>query len=161
MRKLIAIIALFALMSLTLSAKSIPEKLDRFVDEAELKCDKYTSSDWEKSTSEYRDLVRKYYASRDEFSDAEKMMAARAMGRYHALLLKRGVNTGISKLSDIGITMPEYIKGFSGNVEGFNLNEALKDFFDKIDIEKALDDFGKTLEGIFGTPETAEPQPES
>ncbi len=137
-------------MSLSLAAKSIPEKIDGFVDKVELNCEKYTDSDWEKATNEYKELVSKYYDNREEYTDAEKMMAARAMGRFHALLLKNGINKGLSRLGDFGTTLPEYIKGFSGNVEGFQLGSALKEFIDKIDIESAMNDLEKALEGIFG-----------
>lgn len=159
MKRILVLIAFIGLMNLSLSARSIPEKLDRFVDDVELRCDRYTESDWEKATDEYHSLISKYYADRENFSDAEKMMAARAMGRFHALLIKNGINKGLSRLGDFTSTIPGYVQGFSDNVEGFELGNAIKEFIDKIDIEKALNDFGKALDSLFRTTEPSAMQP--
>ena len=61
------------------SSSNVPQKLDSFVDKAELESSDYDAEDWQKSMSRYEKLVEEYSYSGKEYSDAEKQMAARAM----------------------------------------------------------------------------------
>ena len=51
---------------------SIPEKLDRFVDKAELNSSSYDANDWQKSLNQYAELVNELSSSGKQYSDAEK-----------------------------------------------------------------------------------------
>lgn len=77
------------------------------MDKTELNASSYSQSDWEKSAIEYQKLVDDYMYSGKEYTDAEKEMAARAMGRYHALLVKNGIESPERKLQspDIPLSM--------------------------------------------------------
>lgn len=55
--------------------------LDSFVDNAELNSSDYDAEDWQKSMLQYERLVEEYSNSGKEYTDAEKQMTARAMGR--------------------------------------------------------------------------------
>ena len=61
------------------SSSNIPQKLDSFVDNAELKSSDYDAEDWQKSMLQYEKLVDEYSNSGKEYTDAEKQMAVRAM----------------------------------------------------------------------------------
>mgnify|MGYP000399369168 FL=1 len=56
------------------------QKLDSFVDNAELKSDSYNAQQWANSMKQFEKLVEDYNAPGKTYSEAEKQMAARAMG---------------------------------------------------------------------------------
>lgn len=96
--KHVLIVAVMTVLMASCASQSAPQKLDNFVDKTELNASSYSQSDWEKSAIEYQKLVDDYMYSGKEYTDAEKEMAARAMGRYHALLVKNGIESPERKL---------------------------------------------------------------
>ncbi len=117
------------------SSSNVPQKLDSFVDKAELESSDYDAEDWQKSMSRYEILVEEYSYSGKEYSDAEKQMAARAMGRYHSLIIKNGIEQSAAYLKELESILPSYLEGL---VDGLGENS---------------EDLGKTLEGIFNSEE--------
>ena len=117
------------------SSSNVPQKLDSFVDKAELESSDYDAEDWQKSMSRYEKLVEEYSYSGKEYSDAEKQMAARAMGRYHSLLIKNGIEQSAAYLKELESILPSYLEGL---VDGLGENS---------------EDLGKTREGIFNSEE--------
>lgn len=75
------IIVLTSAFIVACSSSNIPQKLDSFVDNAELNSSDYDAEDWQKSMLQYERLVEEYSNSGKEYTDAEKQMTARAMGR--------------------------------------------------------------------------------
>lgn len=134
------------------SSSNIPQKLDSFVYNAELNSSDYDAGDWQKSMSQYERLVEEYSASGKEYSDAEKQMAARAMGRYHSLLIKNGIEQSAAYLKELESILPSYLEGL---VEGLGENseeigKTLEGIFNSEELEKAFEDLGNKLEGIIG-----------
>lgn len=121
----------------TCSSSNIPQKLDSFVDNAELKSNDYDAEDWQKSMLQYEELVEEFSNSGKEYSNAEKQMAARAMGRYHSLLIKNGIEQSAAYLKELESILPSYLEGL---VDGLGENS---------------EEFGKTLEGICNSEEKA------
>ena len=121
----------------TCSSSNIPQKLDSFVDNAELKSNDYDAEDWQKSMLQYEELVEEFSNSGKEYSNAEKQMAARAMGRYHSLLIKNGIEQSAAYLKELESILPSYLEGL---VDGLGENS---------------EEFGKTLEGICNSGEKA------
>ena len=119
----------------TCSSSNIPQKLDSFVDNAELKSNDYDAEDWQKSMLQYEELVEEFSNSGKEYSNAEKQMAARAMGRYHSLLIKNGIEQSAAYLKELESILPSYLEGL---VDGLGENS---------------EEFGKTLEGICNSEE--------
>lgn len=119
----------------TCSSSNIPQKLDSFVDNAELKSNDYDAEDWQNSMLQYEELVEELSNSGKEYSNAEKQMAARAMGRYHSLLIKNGIEQSAAYLKELEAILPSYLEGL---VDGLGENS---------------EEFGKTLEGIFNSEE--------
>ena len=84
---------------------------------------------------QYERLVEEYSNSGKEYTDAEKQMTARAMGRYHSLLIKNGVEQSAAYLKELEAILPSYLEGL---VDGLGENS---------------EELGKTLEGIFNSEE--------
>lgn len=149
-----AIAAAFAavVLSSCISAQRSPSQaLDSFVDKAELNCESYTSSDWEKSTMQYEKLIEQYTNSDRQYTEAEKQMAARAIGRYHALLIKHGIEESASYLKELGNILPSY---FDGLTKG--LKESDVDFdklLDEDKLDESLESLDNAIEKIFGIEE--------
>ena len=133
------------------SSSNIPQKLDSFVDNAELKSSDYDAEDWQKSMLQYEKLVDEYSNSGKECTDAEKQMAVRAMGRYHSLLIKKGVEQSAAYLKELESILPSYLEGL---VDGLGenseeLGKTLEGIFNSEELEKAFEGLGNKLEEIF------------
>lgn len=137
------------------TTKTVPQKLDDFVDDAEIHSGNYTMDDWKKSGKEYEALVMEYLEQPDKYSEDEKMLATRAMGRYHALVLKSGLEGASSLLKGIGKILPEYIEGLSEGIKegSVGLEGLFRDILDTTRLKKSVEDLGSALEGIFGPAE--------
>lgn len=149
--KHISTILSFALLA-ACATSNLPQKLDSFVENAELNSDKYDSDDWQKSMAQYEKLVEEYSTSEKEYTEAEKQMAARAMGRYHSLLIKNGVEQSAAYLKELEAILPSYLEGL---VDGLGenseeLGKTLEGIFDSEELEKAFEGLGNKLEEIFG-----------
>lgn len=145
-----AVAAAIALVSC--GTKSVPEKLDAFVDDAETKGAAYSETQWQQSEIKYQQLVNEYLDSESEYSDTEKKQAAEAMGRYHALLIRNGVEQVGSFIEELGQVLPSYLEGLASGLgeSSANLESSLESLFNDEKLEKSLDDLGNALEGIFG-----------
>lgn len=136
----------------TCSSSNIPQKLDSFVDNAELKSNDYDAEDWQNSMLQYEELVEEFSNSGKEYSNAEKQMAARAMGRYHSLLIKNGIEQSAAYLKELESILPSYLEGL---VDGLGENskefgKTLEGIFNSEELEKAFDGLGNRLEELFG-----------
>lgn len=136
----------------TCSSSSIPQKLDSFVDNAELKSNDYDAEDWQNSMLQYEELVEELSNSGKEYSNAEKQMAARAMGRYHSLLIKNGIEQSAAYLKELESILPSYLEGL---IDGLGENseefgKTLEGISNSEELEKAVDGLGNRLEELFG-----------
>lgn len=136
----------------TCSSSNIPQKLDSFVDNAELKSNDYDAEDWQKSMLQYEELVEEFSNSGKEYSNAEKQMAARAMGRYHSLLIKNGIEQSAAYLKELESILPSYLEGL---VDGLGENseefeKTLEGICNSEELEKAFEGLGNRLEELFG-----------
>lgn len=136
----------------TCSSSNIPQKLDSFVDNAELKSNDYDAEDWQNSMLQYEELVEELSNSGKEYSNAEKQMAARAMGRYHSLLIKNGIAQSAAYLKELESILPSYLEGL---IDGLGENseefgKTLEGISNSEELEKAFDGLGNRLEELFG-----------
>lgn len=136
----------------TCSSSNIPQKLDSFVDNAELKSNDYDAEAWQNSMLQYEELVEKFSNSGKEYSNAEKQMAARAMGRYHSLLIKNGIEQSAAYLKELESILPSYLEGL---VDGLGENseefgKTMEGISNSEELEKAFDGLGNRLEELFG-----------
>lgn len=136
----------------TCSSSNIPQKLDSFVDNAELKSNDYDAEDWQNSMLQYEELVEELSNSGKEYSNTEKQMAARAMGRYHSLLIKNGIEQSAAYLKELESILPSYLEGL---IDGLGENseefgKTLEGISNSEELEKAFDGLGNRLEELFG-----------
>ena len=108
-----------AMLIFSCATANAPQKLDNFVDKVELNSGNYDSDDWAKSTKQYEKLVDEYVNSGKEYTPEERQMAARAMGRYHSLLIKSCVEQPAAYLKELESILPSYLEG---RVDGLGEN---------------------------------------
>ena len=145
-------ISIIAIVITACIRSNAPQKLDSFVDKTELNCDEYDADDWRKSMAQYDQLVKEFNKPGKQYTEAEKQMAARAMGRYHSLLIKNGIEQSAAYLEELKKVLPSYLEGL---VDGLGENsdeigKSLEDIFNSEEFEKAFEGLGETLEDIFG-----------
>jgi len=149
--KTLSLVALSSLMVACMSA-NIPQKLDTFVDKTEQNCENYDADDWKKSMAEYEKLVEELNEPGKEYSESDKEKAAKAMGRYHSLLLKNGIEQSATLLNELKAIVPSYLEGL---LEGLDenteqLGKSLEGLLNNEELEKTLTELGEKLENIFG-----------
>lgn len=79
-------------------------------------------------------------------------MAARAMGRYHSLLIKNGIEQSAAYLKELESILPSYLEGL---IDGLGENseefgKTLEGISNSEELEKAFDGLGNRLEELFG-----------
>lgn len=139
------IFALFAALAIAVgcaATKSVPERFDSFVEKTENEFKDYTEADWEKSRKEYEEYVQEIKDNYDSYSTSEKVKMAEAMGRYNSILIQNGIGNATETIGDLFDQIPEVING------------VIKDI-DTAAIQKTMDNFGKTIESIFNSIDTA------
>lgn len=114
---IIAITCIIALVGCKTTRMSASQQLYDFVNETELKCETYAQEDWAKSKSEFKQLIDCYSKSLNQHTDAEREVAAEAIGRYHALLIKYGIQQSVEYIENIAKLFPAYINGFSSGLK--------------------------------------------
>ena len=144
-------ISIIAIVIAACISSNAPQKLDRFVDKTALNCDKYDADDWQKSMMQYDQLVRELNKPGRQYTEAEKQMAARAMGRYHSLLIKNGIEQSAAYLEELKSVLPSYLEGL---VDGWGessdeIGKSLESIFNSEDLEKVFENLGEKLEDIF------------
>ena len=100
MRKFFAIAATVVLLALSAGC-SVPCRLNHFVNRTEKNAYKYSLRDWHYSLDRYERLVTQYVQNYTRYNTNQKRMAMRAMGRYHAMLVKAGVRESANLLYEL------------------------------------------------------------
>lgn len=145
-------ISIIAIVTAACISSNAPQKLDSFVDKTELNCDKYDADDWQKSMVQYDQLVKEFNKPGKQYTEAEKQMAARAMGRYHSLLIKNGIEQSAAYIEELKQVLPSYLEGL---VDGLGessdeIGKSLEGIFNSEEFEKAFESLEEELEDIFG-----------
>ena len=145
------IVVAISLVASSCSNKSIPQKMEDFVSKTEANCATYSTHDWEKSAIQYEQLVNDYVSGENQYTDSEKEVAANAMGRYHALLLKNGVEKSAAFLKELGKILPLYFDGLSNGLKenAADIESSIDSLFDDEKIEQSLNNLEETLEKLF------------
>lgn len=137
--------ALFAALAITVgcaSTRSVPERFDEFVEKTENEFKDYSDADWEKSRKEYEEFMKEIKDNYDSYSTSEKVKMAEDMGRYNSILIQNGIGDATETIGDLFEQIPEVING------------VIKDI-DTAAVKKTMDNFGKTIESIFNSIDTA------
>ena len=107
------ILLLFAFLSATACAtwKNIPERLDKFVGEAENSSSGYSQGDWEESKRQYQALISEYSEHEGEYSAEQKALVMKDIGRYHSLLIINSLQDAWAFLKTMIQILPSYWEG--------------------------------------------------
>lgn len=133
------------------AVQTAPQRLDEFVDDAEINAGDYTAEDWAQSNEAYGLLLDEYLNSGQEYTEEEKQLAAEAMGRYHALVLKNGVTKAGEYLQKLGDILPSYLNGLASGIEenGGNIESFFNNLVDEEAMDQSIDRLNDALEKIF------------
>lgn len=144
-------VSIIAIVITACISSSAPQKLDSFVDKTELNCDKYDADDWRKSMLQYDQLVKEFNKPGRQYTEAEKQMAARAMGRYHSLLIKNGVELTAAYLEELKAVLPSYLDGLMNGLDenSEEIEKSLESIFNSEELEKAFSAFGEKMDEVF------------
>ncbi len=124
------------------TTKSLPDRMDEFVEKTEAEYKNYTDEQWAKSKEDYNALVKEWEENMDNFSTSEKVRVMKSMGRYGAMVLEKEVTGASDSLGDILESIPETIN----------------DIIDQIDtaaIKESVDGIKNGVEGIIESIDTA------
>ena len=129
------------------------QKLVNFVYDAELKSGSYNAQDWEKSMNQYDKLVEEYLSSGKTYTEEEKQMAAKAMGRYHSLLIKNSVKISSSYIDELKTILPASFEGLGEGLEenSDEIKKSLDVMFETEEIEESMEELNSQIEDIFNS----------
>lgn len=151
MKKILSAIITIGLLA-SCASMNLPEQLDSFVDKAEINSEKQDDYNWEQSIEDFQALVDAYNTSDKKYTEEEKQIAARAIGRYHALLIKEGIGKSTDLIKNIGKIIPEYIDGLATELGkgAESIKQTFESMIDTSAIESSIEKLGSALESIFG-----------
>ena len=115
------IVLLFVSALLVLSScngwKQVPNRLEKLVDKIEARGDDFSEEDWNKVSAEYDEIIQQYSDHQDKYTLDESKRVVKAVGRYHALVIKRGFKNAASFVNDIISNAPAYLEGLGDAIE--------------------------------------------
>lgn len=120
---------LFCFLSITLIAliavsctSMLPVRFEQFVDKVEKNGSSYSEKEWQETSAKFEKLMNEYNQAYDKLSTDDQERINKAIGRYHAVVIKSGVNSVISSFDKIVSSVSSKVKGFLDGVGSF-LNE--------------------------------------
>lgn len=133
------------------SCANTPEKLDSFVTDLEQNADSYNEEDWQKSNLKFQELMRAYEVESSKYTEQERKMAANAIGRYHALLFKKGISLSVDKLNALKSILPDYLNGFFDemNIDKESTQSDIESIMDTTGLNNAIETISSAFEGLF------------
>lgn len=111
------LMAMAAVLLLLSCASSLSCRMDDFVAEAESSCKEWTAEDWELSTEKYEKLLEEYSQNYDSYTQEEKDLINKAIGRYNGLLVRQGLENAGSVIKEFGKRLPSLFEGFMSAFE--------------------------------------------
>ncbi len=152
--RFLKVLAVFAMLvaASACSRYSVPQKLHVFVNRTEQLCVNYQAADWQRSMNQFEKLVDEYHASGKRYTEAERKMAAKAIGRYHSLLIQNGIEQSAAFLEALKAALPAYFEGFMDGLGDHSeeLEESLENLLDTEGLEDVFSGMEGKLEEIFG-----------
>lgn len=156
-----------ALLSVTACAtwKNVPERLDKFVGEAEKTASDYSSNDWQDSKQQYEALINEYSEHEEEYTPEQRNLVMKDIGRYHALLIVHSLRDAWDFLKKMIQILPSYWEGVKEVFLQFieekknDISDIVKTLIDPEGINKSImglvDGWDALLDGVAGEIESA------
>lgn len=113
MKKFFLFMAFAALALAAISCTAmLPTRFERFVGRVEKNASSFTKEDWDKTSQSFEKLMNAYEKSYDKLSKEDRSRIDKAIGRYHAIVVKSGLNNIIKSFD-------RTVKGALGGIGGF------------------------------------------
>lgn len=114
MKKLlfVAILAVAVLVVLSIGKKPLTERFENLVEATEEQMDKFTEQDWEKQNAKFSELVKEYKSKIENIDKEDRAEIDKAIGKYHALALKSGINEIAESATTIFDNITSTVDGF-------------------------------------------------
>ena len=106
-------------LSITVPQTLLPLRFERFVDKVEKNADSFTKEEWQSASDQFDKLMADYEKSYDKLSDQDKERIDKAIGRYHALVVKSGINSVIESFNEAVSDLSSTIKGIVKGIGSF------------------------------------------
>lgn len=161
------ILFFFILLTMTSCAtwKNVPERLDKFVAEAEENVSNYSESDWEQSKQAYQNMISDYSEHKEEYTPEERGVVMKAIGRYHGLLIVHSLRDAWEFLKTMVRILPDYWEGVKEVFREF-LSDKKQEISDLVNtlidpeginttIKGLVDDWDNLLDGVSSEIESA------
>ena len=160
MRKLLLFIAILSVTACS-TWRSVPDRLDEFVEEAEMSATNYSKADWQESKQRYEALISEFAEHEDEYSQEEKARVMKDIGRYHALMLVNGLNDAAEYIKTMKQILPSYLDGVGEILKESkgDISDIVKSLIDPEGLDKSVkglaEDWNSLLEDLSSEIESA------
>ncbi len=161
------ILFFFMMLAMTSCAtwKNVPERLDKFVGEAEENVSNYSQSDWEQSKQAYQNMISDFSEHEEEYTPEERRVVMKAIGRYHGLLIVHSLRDAWEFLKTMIQILPDYWEGVKDVFKEFisdkkqEISDLVQTLIDPEGIDKTIknlvQDWDNLLDGVSSEIESA------
>lgn len=111
MKQLLMMLVAVLCMTACATWKNVPQRLDKLVDETAKTSSSYSNDDWETSKQRYQALISEYAEHEDDYTDEQKALVMKDIGRYHAMLAVHSMSDAITFLRTMIRILPSYLQG--------------------------------------------------
>lgn len=111
----VALAVLTAFLLVASCSRSLPERMDDFVNKVEKNAPGYTEEDWDKVNQQFRDLCQEYRENKGSLTGDEVKQVRSAMSRYVGQVVKSGVQSVSDAIEEIGAQIPGLLEDL-GNI---------------------------------------------
>lgn len=119
MKKFFLFLAFAALALAAISCTAmLPARFERFVDRVEKNAPSFTKEDWDKTSQTFEKLMNAYEKSYDKLSKEDRSRIDKAIGRYHAIAVKSGLNNIIKSFDRAAKGVVDGVKSFLDELGG-------------------------------------------
>ena len=145
----VAILLLSFLLSSCATWRSVPDRLDSFVLNAESSAQNYSSEDWELSNTQYQNLVDTYWDNLDKYSQEDRARVTKAIAKYQTLLVLNGISETAELINLIKEVAPAYLDGIKDAVND-SRSGILNTIRELVDFSEIEDSFSNLKEDVGG-----------
>ena len=111
MKKFFLLLVTVLCMTACATWKNVAQRLDKLVDETAKTSSSYSNDDWETSKQRYQALISEYAEHEDDYTDEQKALVMKDIGRYHAMLAVHSMSDAITFLRTMIRILPSYLQG--------------------------------------------------
>ena len=95
----------------------LPDQFEQFVDRVEKNAPTYDEDDWQKVSRQFSKLANQYEKVQKKLPKEDRKRIDKAIGRYHAIVLKSGIKSIINSFDDAAIDIVNGIESFLNELE--------------------------------------------